>query len=515
MAYWRSLPAEIRSIILEMVAEDYNFNSAPYAGAGYASVCREWQPVFEQRNFRRLVLDQERIPGLDQFMGIRQLERRDYLEHLSLRVKLDEYDCTVCQSQEGDETMRNNSNIFSRAIWNLLIILSKWTRISRGRREKRSILELGAYSPSDSKHTFRDFHLEHGYPYQEREDLETHFEAYRLRAARLGLDSLNDPYHGWVDGRRDVVSLESKLRIMGTLTINLDLPEFSTFLQTFPKVEIITGLLIPRQFYRKIAVSSLRKLLRETFTCLRWIRYEQWHHVDPQQQLRLEKDYKRLISSDLPSTLRDLSIFEDFNKHLHPDRLARSTNRALAKALSKTSRSLEHLSAAFLVDAKDFLADFWPTKQQDPNIVPWENLQTLALTSCLLHPEVGRRKISRLLMAAGLAAAFMPKLETLEIWNGGEGHACLFRYSRNAGRPQITWSSNWGRRERLLHDDVVHCWEALLRQGRHPSSDLMTAVTRLPVSRKKVKTYAATLRYLKLRHNIVDVISDYQIHWEE
>ncbi|KAK3934299.1 hypothetical protein QBC46DRAFT_428022 [Diplogelasinospora grovesii] len=250
---------------------------------------------------------------------------------------------------------------------------------------------------------------------------------------------------------------------MGTLTINLDVPEFSTFFQTFPKVEIITGLHIRRQFYRKIAVSSLSKLLRETFTCLRWFRYEQWHHVKPQQQLRFEKDYKSLISLDLPSTLRDLSIFEDF-KLLRPDRFARSTNRALGKALSKSSRFLKHLSAAFLVDAEHFFANFWPTKQQDPNVIPWKNLRTLALTSRLLHPEIGRRKINRLLMAAGLAAAFMPKLEVMEIWNGGEGRACLFRYSSNAGRPQITWASNWGLHVQL-HDDVVHCWEALLRHG--------------------------------------------------
>lgn len=56
MGRWRRLPVEIRSMILEIVAENYRFKSEQYAGAGYASVCREWQPVFEQRNFRRLVL---------------------------------------------------------------------------------------------------------------------------------------------------------------------------------------------------------------------------------------------------------------------------------------------------------------------------------------------------------------------------------------------------------------------------------------------------------------------------
>jgi hypothetical protein len=101
--YWTRLPAEISSMILDMVAEDYRFQSSkPHVRAGYATVCREWQPVFEQRNFQRLVLDQERICNLEEFTG--KNRRRDYLEHLFLRVRLDEYDCTVCQFKEDDNT---------------------------------------------------------------------------------------------------------------------------------------------------------------------------------------------------------------------------------------------------------------------------------------------------------------------------------------------------------------------------------------------------------------------------
>lgn len=171
----------------------------------------------------------------------------------------------------------------------MLVILSKWTGVAGSRRQQGLTLELGAYSPSDSKHAFRDFHLEQDYPYQERKDLETNFEAYKLRADELGLDSLNDPYHGWIDGHQDNLSLEAKQRIMGTLTIKSNLPEFSAFSQAFPKVEIVTGLLIRRQFYRKIAAKSLGKLLREALTCLQWFRHEAWHDVNPQQQSRLEK----------------------------------------------------------------------------------------------------------------------------------------------------------------------------------------------------------------------------------
>ena len=91
-------------MILEIVAEDYKFNPEQYTLAGYASVCREWQPVFEQINFQRLVLDQERISDLEQVMGTKK--RREYLGHLFLRVRLNDYDCTVCKSKEDYETIR-------------------------------------------------------------------------------------------------------------------------------------------------------------------------------------------------------------------------------------------------------------------------------------------------------------------------------------------------------------------------------------------------------------------------
>ena len=101
---WRMLPAEIRSMVLGMVAEDYRFKSDQHILAGYASVCREWQPIFEHRNFQRLVLDQDGISDLEQVVGTRQ--RQDFLEHLFLRVRLNEYDCTVCKSKEDRKTIK-------------------------------------------------------------------------------------------------------------------------------------------------------------------------------------------------------------------------------------------------------------------------------------------------------------------------------------------------------------------------------------------------------------------------
>lgn len=176
---------------------------------------------------------------------------------------------------------------FSELSGTYYFVLSKWTGFVGTRRENGLKLELGAYSPGDCKHTFRDFHLEENYTYQESGiDIGPQLGEYKLRIDRLGLDNLNDPYHGWVNGHQGGLRLGSKQRIMGTLTVDDNLSNHSIYPHTFPKV----GLLIRRQFYWKIAAKSLDKLLRDSFTCLEWLHYEAWHDVDPQQQLCIEKD---------------------------------------------------------------------------------------------------------------------------------------------------------------------------------------------------------------------------------
>lgn len=104
MAYWTNLPVGIRDIILDIVVADYRFDEeSPYVRASYASVSREWQSAFERINSQRLKLDQESVTCLEQYANP---QRRVYLEHLFLRIRLNEYDCTECQLKEDRKTIR-------------------------------------------------------------------------------------------------------------------------------------------------------------------------------------------------------------------------------------------------------------------------------------------------------------------------------------------------------------------------------------------------------------------------
>ena len=166
------------------------------------------------------------------------------------------------------------------------------------------------------------------------------------------------------------------------------------------------------------------------------------------------------------------------------------------------------------MDAEDFFANLQRTNEPIGNVIPWENLRKLALTSRLLRPGISRRRINNLLLAAGQAAALMPKLAVMEIWNGGEGYASLFRYSNDAGKPKITWACNWGI-DVQFDINVVHCWANLPTHGQHPYGNLTTAVDRIQRKRKQVKTCATAIRYLKLRSSVLDFLSAYQLFWEE
>jgi hypothetical protein len=207
-------------------------------------------------------------------------------------------------------------------------------------------------------------------------------------------------------------------------------------------------------------------------------------------------------------------IFEDFNNVLHPDRASKPADPVLGITLSTSSRLLKNLSAAFLVDARDFFAGFWPTRTQYPNEIPWENLQTLALTSRLLNSNTRFSKIRKLLVAAGRAAALMPKLKVMEIWNGGDGYICYFQYINDSGRSRITWESTWCATG-LLDYNVTRCWENVARLGQHPHGRLTTKVSQISRRPCLVKTHASTIRCLELRKSVVHLVSDYQQYWEE
>lgn len=170
-----------------------------------------------------------------------------------------------------------------------------------------------------------------------------------------------------------------------------------------------------------------------------------------------------LIFENLPTALTELVVFKEILDGFHPFHLrgnprpgprppvAHVTAASFGYRLARASRQLQHLSASFAIDAKDFFQPFWPrvlpTNTKPTQDWMWSSLETLALTSLLLfHPTQPHAEINYLLEAASLAVRRMPRLLTLELWNGnGNEHGCIFRYSyeSNSRTASLTWKGTW------------------------------------------------------------------------
>lgn len=71
-----------------------------------ASVCRDWQEDFEFANFNRLVLSQSCLPAFRNVVRGKKRYRLCEVRRIWLRIRLDEYDCSVCQTAEDEETIK-------------------------------------------------------------------------------------------------------------------------------------------------------------------------------------------------------------------------------------------------------------------------------------------------------------------------------------------------------------------------------------------------------------------------
>lgn len=123
--------------------------------------------------------------------------------------------------------------------------------------------------------------------------------------------------------------------------------------------------------------------------------------------------------------------------------------------IALASLRLEQLSASFIVDADQFF-------QIEPSW-EWPLLTTVALTSGLLSPDKNPIEVGAMLQAAAEAAKKMPKLETMEIWNGRKGLAALFKYHLIHKKQQATilWRGTW---ELAIDPSAIRAWEGVAHE---------------------------------------------------
>lgn len=407
-----------------------------------------------------------------------------------------------------------NNVIFTAAVWKLLDILSSWEKSNVGHHQDLT-LELSAHSPSDSQHMFRnDPKLQHTYPYLA--DANVQYQ-YMLQHRH---DAINDEFHGFDNGYA-MTALRPRgfdsVKMAKRLTQSLDFDSFGVRFKRgqsrdhLPNVRMVTSFLIRRQYYRDICTSALRRLFNESLTNLRDIRHERWRLPDEDDQEKHDWAYgptkgipsEHTLASRLPSSLRSLHIFEDFNATIHGSKTSsepRPSRIHILKGLAISAPGIEHLSVSFLSDAMECL--------DTDHVFP--NLRSIALTS-QTHLRPGQ-SFNELLFKAASAALKMPQLQIMEIWNCGNGYAALFRYE-STGTPEssacrLTWRCSWY--PAPIQDRVLEAWKnvASTVAGRELALDTH------PLPPASYRRYRLILNQLALRNFVLDDISQMQVRGE-
>lgn len=117
--FWESLPVEIQTHILE--------DLVLHGDSGrYASICRAWQTIIEQRIFARLKVTRSRLAGFSD-IGYRH---RHLVKYIWFSIEPSEHHCPSHCPHCGGVGIYNwhqvSSNTIGKAIQDLVIQLSRW-----------------------------------------------------------------------------------------------------------------------------------------------------------------------------------------------------------------------------------------------------------------------------------------------------------------------------------------------------------------------------------------------------
>lgn len=114
-----------------------------------------------------------------------------------------------------------------------------------------------------------------------------------------------------------------------------------------------------------------------------------------------------------------------------------------------------------------------------------------------------------MLQTAAAAALEMPKLKTMEIWNGRKGLAMLFRYQSGGGvRPAVITCR--GTCELALRSPVVQAWEAAVLKYRGHGPLIVKELLHADA----VKSHVDAIDLLKLLNQVIRPVSLRQIRME-
>lgn len=253
---WPLLTLEIRLIIFGKVAEiiGQGLENGQPTKAGLAqcaAVCKEWHFFFERLLFRHLTLTQSCLCDLKDLS-----HQRQFVEHLTFRVELVPYHCDTCTSRDTSASPHAfaDTQMFRASINALFWILESWD-IQKPGNTRGLTLELGAYSPSDSEHTFRDLYL--------------HTSSFAGEDFAKLERPATDLSHGWINGRRWRSPNADELFRLPAMFISPSIYEGPVV------VKAVKHLVIRREMRRRLNIKDLQ-MITKRLPNLESMHFEPW-----------------------------------------------------------------------------------------------------------------------------------------------------------------------------------------------------------------------------------------------
>ncbi|KAF4451877.1 PRANC domain protein [Fusarium austroafricanum] len=352
------------------------------------------------------------------------------------------------------------------------------------------VLDISVHSPSDNQHWFEylsfcsvtDTNL--GECHEQRTTL------------------TNDPAHGWVAGQQVLAPDEDAIElvfdeIMGEGPFDDEEPKVQWW-RSLPFVPVVGVVLLRQQTRRRWKPVALANMLtrRKPINASACLIPGNLVDAAADQQ---ETGIQTLIESFPSTVLCKLTIFENFNEayaeRYFESPAIRELNPAVSQKPARASLHLTMLSASFMADAGYFFA----ARQGSWK---WDKLTSLALTSSVLADDADLWDINNMLRDAAAAALKMPRLDTIELWNGRRGVAMLFRYQRAQDRQSaiITVRET---SELAPGIPVMQAWDAVAYRHRHGKVVVQTSL----IDPDGIRCHGDAIRQLGLSTEVTRLVS--------
>ena len=236
--YWNSLPVEVQTHILETLV-------IHGGSARYASVCRAWQIIIEQRLFARLRVTRLRLADFSD-IGYRH---RHLVKYIWLSIEPSEYhypyQCPHCGGVAANNWHHVPSKTIRKAIQDLVIQFSRWEPSGS------LLLDISVKAPSGLMHS--SSFMQYGPPV----------------IPEPKKDKVIQCSH-WLHDR----NLQEVAASLTPRTTNVSEPEPKPS-RKIPKARAVTSLLLRRQTRRLWKSEALEELL-ELLPEVHEIQYEPW-----------------------------------------------------------------------------------------------------------------------------------------------------------------------------------------------------------------------------------------------